>query len=122
MKKYRDSQRNLYPHSEIKVELLRIYLEKYFLVLGHSTQIKKIYVYDLFCGPGIYENEKQGSPLVILNEILKVLDKGICSEAKFECFFNDTDSERILILKDYISKSSINKKILTPVIRVKIMK
>ncbi len=103
MKKPKDSQKNMFPHSEAKVQLLQKYLEKYFLILSHSLSIKKIYLYDLFCGPGLHENDGIGIPLVILDEIGKILSSNNDKETTFECLFNDLDTEKIESLKTHIS-------------------
>ena len=45
----------MYEHSEVKVRLLKLYLERYLNILTHSPFFTDIYVYDLFCGEGMYE-------------------------------------------------------------------
>ena len=56
----KDSQINPYEHSDIKVKLLKLYLEKYINILALAKGVNKVEVFDLFCGEGIYNNGKEG--------------------------------------------------------------
>lgn len=60
-----DSQTSLLDHSEAKVNLYGKYLSIYLNVLSRSP-IKNIYLFDLFCGEGIYKDGGKGSPIVAL--------------------------------------------------------
>lgn len=57
--------KNLYEHSEAKVNLYSRYLSIYLNVLSRS-HVKTIYIYDLFCGEGIYKDGGKGSPITAL--------------------------------------------------------
>lgn len=99
-KKYA-SQKDLYAHSEAKVKLLGDYLDRYLNIL--SSFVKRIHIYDLFCGEGLYPNGKYGSSLTImekvhiLNENAK--DKNI---PPIDVHFNDLDSGKIENLENAI--------------------
>ncbi len=68
MKKRRtDSKKLVLHHTQAKLDLYEKYLEKYLAILGVSTGISKINIYDIFCGTGIYEDGKVGSPIVAFN-------------------------------------------------------
>ena len=102
----KESQIKPYEHSDIKVRLLKLYLERYINILSLSKRVEEVDVFDVFCGEGIYENEKQGSPLIIL-KILKELQsknrvagKGV----KFNTFFNDFDSAKIKKLSNHVEQ------------------
>jgi three-Cys-motif partner protein len=107
MKKY--SQANLLDHSEAKIKLLEKYLQKYLSVITNDNYTKKIYLFDLLCGEGIYENKKEGSPLVILknvNEIYKInkiKGKQICN---IDIILNDADKDKITKLKLIIKQNN----------------
>lgn len=60
-----NSQTNLYDHSEAKVNLYSNYLSIYLNVL-HRANMKRIYLYDLFCGEGVYDDGGKGSPIIAL--------------------------------------------------------
>jgi|GEM_PF-6386285 len=69
----KESQIKMLPHSAAKVKLLELYLERYLSVLTNTAYIPQIYLYDLFCGEGIYEGGN-GSPIIFLNTIKKVIE------------------------------------------------
>lgn len=60
-----DSQTSLLDHSEAKVKLYGRYLSIYLNVLARSS-IQNIYLFDLFCGEGIYKDGGKGSSIVAL--------------------------------------------------------
>ena len=60
-----ESKINLLDHSETKVLLYSRYLSIYLNVLSRS-RIKNIYLFDLFCGEGIYADGGKGSPIAAL--------------------------------------------------------
>ncbi|MBS1509780.1 MAG: three-Cys-motif partner protein TcmP [Bacteroidetes bacterium] len=63
-----ESQTSLFEHSEAKIKLYGKYLSIYLNVLARST-INNIYLFDLFCGEGIYKDGGKGSPIVALETI-----------------------------------------------------
>ena len=103
----KESQINPYEHSEIKVKLLKCYLEMYLHILTLSKYVKNVSVLDLFCGEGIYPNKKEGSPIIIL-KLLNELSVKFNSNITFDCFFNDVKTIKIDNLKSEISKLNIN--------------
>lgn len=60
-------QISLLEHSEAKVRLYGRYLSVYLNILHRVQFIKRIFVLDLFCGEGIYENDAKGSPIIALD-------------------------------------------------------
>ena len=63
------SKDEMRPHSEAKVTLYGKYLEKYLAILGVVKFITKVNIIDIFCGSGVYANNKYGSPIVAFNTI-----------------------------------------------------
>lgn len=105
----KDSQINPYEHSEIKVKLLKLYLEKYINILALAKGINEVQVFDLFCGEGIYENKKEGSPVIILRLIKDIYFKNRnISNVKFNCNFNDYDVNKINKLTKYVSDNKLH--------------
>ena len=109
--KYKESQTNLLPHSEAKVKLLRTYLERFLNIMNETSIYKVVYVYDLFCSDGIYENNGEGSPITILKVIKEINEKnrsrGIF-ESKFKCIFNDIDKIKVERLSKVISSLNLD--------------
>jgi three-Cys-motif partner protein len=107
----KESQQTLMQHSEVKVRLLKLYLERYLNVLSASSYIDVINVYDLFCGEGIYENNGKGSPIVILETLKNIFYSSKASgtlKNKFNCFFNDIEKYKIEKLQDEITNRKLH--------------
>lgn len=107
----KDSQVNPYEHSEIKVKLLKLYLEKYISVLALAKRVKEIMVYDLFCGEGKYDNGKEGSPIIILKLLKDIYFRNKqrgTFDVKFNCFFNDFDAKKIGKVKAHIEEKKLH--------------
>lgn len=107
----KDSQTAMYEHSEVKVKLLKTYLERYFNILNNSRFIEDIHYFDLFCAEGIYSNGGKGSPIIVLESIKNAYfaskhKNG--NSGKFHCVFNDIDHNKINTLIDNISKHKLH--------------
>lgn len=110
-KELKVSQKILMDHSAIKVKLLGNYMAAYLNILSHSKFIKDIYVADLFCGEGVYENGGEGSPIILLRNILKAIeasDSRSLIDSKFHCLFNDKSKTKIEALKSAVDHLKIN--------------
>jgi three-Cys-motif partner protein len=107
----KESQKTMMQHSEVKIRLLKLYLERYFNILSNSEYVGDINVYDLFCGEGVYENNGKGSPIIILETIKNTYytnkAKGTSND-KFNCFFNDIENWKIEKLKDEIKTRNLH--------------
>ena len=67
----KNSQINLLNHSEAKIKLFGDYIQKYLNIICNDNYTKSIHIYDLFCGPGVYDNGGEGSPVIALKKIKK---------------------------------------------------
>ena len=67
------SKDNILPHTQAKLNLYKDYLESYITVLLRAKWVSKIYLYDIFCGNGIYDDGKPGSPVIALEIIKKAM-------------------------------------------------
>jgi len=98
--KYSDknSKTNLPDHSVAKVRLLGEYLKLFLNIIANDGYTKRIRVFDLFCGEGIYGDLGEGSPLVIMKAVKDVYytrsAKSLQSPA-IDCYFNDRDKEKV---------------------------
>lgn len=61
--KKKSTKHVLLPHSKAKIELYVKYLAVYLNILNRVNFVKKIYLFDLFAGEGIYEDNEKGSPI-----------------------------------------------------------
>jgi three-Cys-motif partner protein len=64
-----NAKTHLLEHSKAKVTLYGLYLEKYLNILSRVPSVEKIFIFDLMCGEGIYENGEKGSPIIALDKI-----------------------------------------------------
>ena len=107
----KDSQTSMYEHSEIKIRLLKLYLESYLNILTQSKYCGDIHLYDLFCGEGIYDGEGKGSPIVILETIKNIFyskrSMGKTTE-KYNCLFNDIEKWKIEKLQKEITDRKLH--------------
>ena len=106
------SQTNLLNHSKAKVKLFGDYIQKYLNIIGNDGYTKSIYIFDLFCGPGIYENGGEGSPVIALKKIKQTLDHIINKHSnkspKIHCCFNDIDQNKTKLLDKYIKEKKLH--------------
>ncbi|MES2661404.1 MAG: three-Cys-motif partner protein TcmP [Verrucomicrobiota bacterium] len=89
------------PHSEAKIRLLKAYLEAYLNVIGHDQHTDRVFLADLFCGPGMYQGGKPGSPVEI-GRMLAGLHKRHLSAPKTEFLFNDVDVANVSNVEGYL--------------------
>jgi three-Cys-motif partner protein len=109
----RKSQLVMLDHSKAKILLLQKYLEKYLNIITNDGHTKKVYVFDLFCGEGIYENEGEGSPIAILKTLkdLHFINKAKNKEIiKVDLYFNDKDEFKIEKLKSIVADKKLHYK------------
>jgi three-Cys-motif partner protein len=99
----KDSQKIMLDHSKAKVELYGSYLAKYLNIISRDRYTKRIYIYDLFCGEGIYENNEKGSPVIALETIQKNFGANPYFCPKMKILFNDLDTAKIEKLKTVTS-------------------
>lgn len=108
-KSLRNAKNYMLPHSEAKVEMYSKYLEKYIKILGRTPPyIKKINIIDVFCGVGVYENGKLGSPIKaydILLKDIKILESEGRPVKDIHLIINDLDKSNVKNVKDYIREN-----------------
>jgi three-Cys-motif partner protein len=101
--KEKDVKTNILPHTQAKLDLYKGYLEHYLRVLCHSEYCKKINLFDIYCGVGIYDDGKMGSPLLAIDCIKKIRtemsDNGK-SSTPISLLVNDNDTQKLENVKD----------------------
>jgi|GEM_PF-4058311 len=91
----------LQPHSEAKIRLLKAYLDAYLNVIGHDKYTERVFLADLFCGPGMYDDEKPGSPVEI-GRMLADLHGRHPGAPRTEFLFNDVDKANVSNVAEYL--------------------
>jgi len=101
--KEKDVKTNILPHTQAKLDLYKGYLEHYLRVLCHSEFCKKINLFDIYCGVGIYDDGKMGSPLLAIDRIKKIRtemsDNGK-STTPISLLVNDNDAQKLENVKN----------------------
>lgn len=113
MKNRGKSQVKMLDHSKAKIDLLEKYLEKYLNIIANDGYTKRIDIFDLFCGEGIYENGGKGSPIAILKVLsdLYTINKAkIRNIPKVNLYFNDKSQPKIEKLKQTITADALHDK------------
>lgn len=95
MSKKRDPKKEMLAHSRAKVELYRRYLSMYLNILSRAQHVDKIYIFDLLCGEGIYEDGSKGSPLVALETIKHHYFSNNQTCPDISIWFNDNEESKI---------------------------
>jgi three-Cys-motif partner protein len=85
----------LLEHSEAKVKLYGRYLSVYLNVLHRAQFVKRIFLFDLFCGEGVYENEAKGSPIIALDCIKNHYFANQNSSPNITMWFNDNGMSEV---------------------------
>ncbi len=105
-------QTHLPNHSEAKVKLLGGYIQKYLNIICNDKYTKSIHIIDLFCGPGVYENGGEGSPVIALKKIKQTfyqfINKRPNKLPKIHCYFNDINQGTIDALENHIENKKLH--------------
>lgn len=88
-------------HSEAKIKLLGAYLEAYLAIISRDRHTDDVFLADLFCGPGMYAENKPGSPVVI-GRMLGALHQNNPSAQPTVFLFNDKDAADVANAESYL--------------------
>jgi three-Cys-motif partner protein len=94
-------------HSEAKVEFFKTYLERYLRILNLAQSINEINIFDVFCGTGIYDNGKKGSPIVAF-EAVKQFREEFDYDKKINLIVNDSKEAKVSTVQQYINSNNNN--------------
>ena len=87
------------PHSAAKLDMYRGYLLKYIQILVVSQRFNQINLYDVFCGSGIYEDGKAGSPILAFDTVKEnrewCKNKNISNPTSIRLCVNDIEKEKV---------------------------
>ena len=103
--KKENSKNRMLEHSLAKVNFYRAYLARYLNILFNSPHIKRINIFDVFCGMGIYEDGNHGSPIAAYEIIENVLNKYTADKSIF-LTLNDVSEQNIARVNQYICQNN----------------
>jgi three-Cys-motif partner protein len=95
MKTSNNAKTNLFDHSKAKVSLYSQYLSVYLNILSRATGIDAVYIFDLMCGEGVYEDEERGSAIAALEEIRNFCNSNTELTTPIEIWLNDPSQSEI---------------------------
>lgn len=101
-----DAKATMLLHSEAKVEFFRKYLERYIRIVGLSGQFGEINIFDVFCGTGVYDNGKKGSPIAAFEVIKKFREDFPNIKTPINVFVNDSASEKVEVVRKFIDAAN----------------
>ncbi len=96
-----ETKDNIFEHSQAKLDFYKNYLVRYLAILLNDPYTEQINIYDVFCGIGIYDDGKLGSPIIAM-DIIKDLLKRYPSK-KIGLTINDKDKSKIDCVSAYIN-------------------
>jgi len=104
MIKKNDVKTTVQIHSQAKLEFYEAYLNRYLRILCHAKPIKRINIYDVFCGMGIYDDGGKGSPIIAFDIIKNILlnENLRKTGTQISLVVNDKDLQKIERVKKYI--------------------
>ncbi len=108
--KKRSSKKNLLNHSEAKVRLLGVYINKYLNIISNDGYSQKIRIYDLFCGEGVYDNGGYGSPVVLMKAVKDCYYSFLSRSKripKIDVLLNDLDESKVAKTKNFLTEKSL---------------
>jgi three-Cys-motif partner protein len=78
------------PHTIAKHEILKLYLDRWFPILGKYNS--KITYIDGFAGPGLYAGGEKGSPIIAIESAMKhIKNMTISPSVKLNFYFVERD-------------------------------
>jgi three-Cys-motif partner protein len=89
--------------TKTKLAIYRSYVRAWLQVFLHATAYsgKRFQFYDFFCGPGRDSSGEPGSPLILLEELLRERLQIQAGRHEISILFNDRDRKKIDALKQF---------------------
>lgn len=91
------------PHTKAKHDILTRYLGAWFGIFGRSRYHRRAIVLDGFAGPGRYNGDEPGSPVLTLTKLLDHQSFASFGDTEFTFIFNEWDNERHASLQDVVA-------------------
>ena len=95
-----DKKGTIDEHSKIKLELYRLYLERYLSVLSAAGHFTNIEVIDIFAGCGISDNNEKGSAVIAAKAINHIQSDH--PRQRYKLRLNDSDQKKCASLQSVL--------------------
>lgn len=97
------------PHTKAKHDILTRYLGAWFGIFGRSRHHQRAIVLDGFAGPGRYDDNEPGSPVLTLNALLDHRSFADFGNTEFTFLFNEWNDERFASLQGVLADVKANR-------------
>lgn len=97
-----DTKGLIHEHSKIKLELYRLYLERYLSVLLVANFFNQIDIIDVFAGCGISDNDEKGSALIAAETIDTIIKNNNPQGKQVFLKLNDADQQNCSSLQQHL--------------------
>lgn len=97
------------PHTKAKHDILTRYLGAWFGIFGTSRHHPRVNVLDGFAGPGRYDDDEPGSPVLTLNTLLDHRSFAAFGDTLFNFIFNERDGERFASLQEVLADVEVGR-------------
>lgn len=91
------------PHTKAKHDILTRYLGAWYGIFGLSRYHQRVNVLDGFAGPGRYDDNEPGSPILALSTLLNHRSFAHFGATTFNFVFNEWDGERFASLQTVLA-------------------
>lgn len=91
------------PHTKAKHDILTRYLGAWFGIFGSSRYHQRVNVLDGFAGPGRYDDDEPGSPILALSTLLGHRSFPAFGDTTFSFIFNEWNKERFASLQSVLA-------------------
>lgn len=105
----KDARKVILPHSQAKLDFYKDYLKRYIPILQLAEFTTSINIFDVFCGTGIYEDGKKGSPILAFDAIKESYENTLKLNKQLtpiNLFINDLEKGKVEQVKQYLESQS----------------
>ncbi len=97
-----DKNNIIHEHSKIKLELYRLYLQRYLSILLVTTAFNNIDIYDIFAGCGISDNDEEGSAIIAAKFIKQAIETKNKNNKTINLKLNEYKEKNCIQLREHL--------------------
>jgi len=100
-----NAQNAVLPHSQAKLDFYKDYLKRYVPILSLANFTTSINIFDVFCGTGIYDDGKKGSPILAFEAIKESYQNINKPFTPISLYINDLEKDKVKQVKQYLKSN-----------------
>ena len=101
-KKKNSSKDVMLPHSDAKVTFYEKYLERYLAIMSVQKWYRRVNIFDVYCGRGVYKGGGLGSPIRAV-QVIKKTKTDYPSSTQFHLYLNDLTKRHTANEQEYLA-------------------